>query len=418
MNLSLRVPDNRSMALDQIVQWVTGAVPRAAFDALVVDFVAAFSRQLLETPEARRSPELVALGFWTRRAALERLRLDFEALTSANVMRAPRGVVFHLPPANVDTMFVYSSVLSLLVGNRNIVRISQRRSWAIDLLQRALNAVLAEERFQPLQSSLVMLTYPHDEATTQRLSEAADVRVIWGGDETVRTIRRLPLQPHAKELMFPDRYSYAVLRAQALLALSTEDQRRVAERFFNDAYWFDQAGCASPRLVVWCGAAADVAEASERFFLQLAQVVASKGYSLDTGLVLRKLSFSFDAALRRPVRQVRRITNELTVVTLENLASFDRNHCGGGLFFEARIDHLDELVPFVDRKDQTLSQFGFGAAELRQLVGALRGRGLDRIVPVGEALTFNRYWDGYDLLQELTRGVHLVGTPLMEEAGP
>jgi hypothetical protein len=39
-------------------------------------------------------------------------------------------------------------------------------------------------------------------------------------------------------------------------------------------------------------------------------------------------------------------------------------------------------------------------------VRAANGRGVDRIVPFGEALTFGRFWDGYDLLAELTRRVH------------
>jgi hypothetical protein len=32
---------------------------------------------------------------------------------------------------------------------------------------------------------------------------------------------------------------------------------------------------------------------------------------------------------------------------------------------------------------------------------------VDRIVPVGQALQFQRFWDGYDLLQELTRHVYI-----------
>jgi len=37
----------------------------------------------------------------------------------------------------------------------------------------------------------------------------------------------------------------------------------------------------------------------------------------------------------------------------------------------------------------------------------LNGRGIDRIVPLGKALTFNRYWDGYDLLAEMIRHVYV-----------
>jgi hypothetical protein len=49
---------------------------------------------------------------------------------------------------------------------------------------------------------------------------------------------------------------------------------------------------------------------------------------------------------------------------------------------------------------------GFAGDELARFVRAVNGRGIDRIVPFGEALTFGRFWDGYDLLQELTRRVH------------
>jgi hypothetical protein len=54
---------------------------------------------------------------------------------------------------------------------------------------------------------------------------------------------------------------------------------------------------------------------------------------------------------------------------------------------------------------------GFDGAEVAGFVRAVNGRGIDRIVPFGEALTFGRFWDGYDLLAELTRRVY-AGTTL------
>ncbi|MFC6804089.1 acyl-CoA reductase [Deinococcus caeni] len=38
----------------------------------------------------------------------------------------PRGLVFHVPPANVDTIFIYSWLMSVLAGNRNVIRLSSR----------------------------------------------------------------------------------------------------------------------------------------------------------------------------------------------------------------------------------------------------------------------------------------------------
>jgi hypothetical protein len=62
----------------------------------------------------------------------------------------------------------------------------------------------------------------------------------------------------------------------------------------------------------------------------------------------------------------------------------------------------------VDRGDQTLSHFGFDPGEPSALAAELNGRGVDRIVPVGQALAFGRFWDGVDLLEEMVRRVHVA----------
>jgi hypothetical protein len=97
--------------------------------------------------------------------------------------------------------------------------------------------------------------------------------------------------------------------------------------------------------------------------------------------------------------------NELTVLRLAGLDGFDRTHPGAGLFFAAGVDDLGALAAFVTSKDQTLSCFGFAPGDLERFAGALGGRGLDRIVPFGEALAFSRYWDGHDMLADLTRTI-------------
>jgi hypothetical protein len=57
----------------------------------------------------------------------------------------------------------------------------------------------------------------------------------------------------------------------------------------------------------------------------------------------------------------------------------------------------------VVRRDQTVTHFGFTAPELTDFARAVAGAGIDRLVPIGEALTFAAVWDGYDLLREFTR---------------
>ncbi len=57
----------------------------------------------------------------------------------------------------------------------------------------------------------------------------------------------------------------------------------------------------------------------------------------------------------------------------------------------------------IDSRTQTLTRFGFEVEQLAQFVRMLHGRGIDRIVPVGSAMTFAPIGDGYVLLCEFTR---------------
>jgi hypothetical protein len=234
--------------------------------------------------------------------------------------------------------------------------------------------------------------------------------VIWGGDRAVEAIRGLPASPACKDLVFADRYSLAAIDARSYLASDDGSRQALAREFFNDAYWFDQMACSSPRLVVWTGGAADIDEASQDIWTRVQAEVDSHHYRLPTAAVTAKLGYIYGAAIDRPLQRVRRLSNECSVLSLADLADFDRTHPGAGTFFEAAVPSLLDLAPFVRRKDQTLAVFGQSAEAVRAFVRAANGRGVDRVVPVGQALTFGRFWDGYDLLQELTRRIAIPAT--------
>jgi hypothetical protein len=157
--------------------------------------------------------------------------------------------------------------------------------------------------------------------------------------------------------------------------------------------------------VVWCGEGTGTEEAAAGFFDVLRRVVSRRAYHVDAGVALGKITFAYRAVIDAPVEGFRTLGNEVTVLPVRSLDGLGRDHCGAGLFFEYRADHLGAIVPFVRRKDQTLTHFGFAPEELRNLARDLGGRGVDRMVPVGQALAFDRYWDGMDLLAEMARRV-------------
>ncbi len=411
MNVEQLVPRVGAVEVADLLRGLRGPPHRLAgpFDPSRIDFSDALSRAILGDPRSRPFPQLVAVGFWLRRAEVQRLADRFATLEEAGAIRVPRGLAFHVPPTNVDTVFMYSLIVSFLVGNRNLVRVSPNRpSEQTTLLCELLRDVLAEERFEAFADELAVVSYSHEAEPTVLVSQEADVRLLWGGDESIDRLQAVRVRPGTHDLTFGDRFSFAVLRPDAVVQPDQPTLHTLAEELYNDAYWFDQLACSSPRLLVWVGPREDVDDARRLLFAELSEVIAAKGYALEPGPSISKLNFLYGALIDRPVESVYRAGNELAVVGLSDLDKFDRTHPGAGLFFEARVDSLADLIGFVSRKDQTLTAHGFSGEELAAFARSLQGRGIDRIVQFGEALQFSSLWDGYDLLAELTRTVTIA----------
>ncbi|MCK6503484.1 gamma-glutamyl phosphate reductase [Myxococcota bacterium] len=401
-------PEPGPVAVPTLLRDLAEAPDGRPFDADRQALCADLSARLLDHPAARRFPELVALGWWLRPAEVTRLARAFAALEDERSVLCPRGLALHLPPANVDTLSVHSWALSLLVGNRNLVRLSSRRSPVSDAVSEVLSAALAAAA-PALRAGNQLVSYPHDAAVTAALCAGIDARVVWGGDATVAALRAVPMPATAVDLSFGDRWSLAVARAGAWRDLSEEARDQLAQRLFNDAYWFDQQACASPRMLAWVGAGGH--ECGRELFTRVAAHARARGWQPDAATSLQKLEFAARAVLDAEVRALFRPDPAVTVIELHHARGLSRAHEGGGLFYQVELPDLEALLPLVQRRDQTLVAFGFSDPELRALARSLGGRGIDRIVPFGQALAFHRYWDGLDLLQALSRRVGVQTDP-------
>jgi hypothetical protein len=385
-----------------LTAWTARRDQLAVGDDRIVDFLSAFAHRLLKPGVARTRPELAALGFFLRPVELRRAIGRLRESTLHGMVRVPRGLVLHIPPANVDTLFVYSWALSALAGNRNVVRVSPRARGVTDLVLTALNDTLADAD-PVVAASQLMLTYDRDDELTAALSAACDLRVVWGGDHAVTALRRYPLAPHARDVTFPDRSSFAVISVAGWHAAPPARRRSAVVAFHNDAYWFDQAACASPRAVFWIGATDPAAAARAEFATLLADVAADRGTSLAPAMAVRKRVTAYGLAADGVVDSVDFRGNAVTMLDLVDPAAVPRRWLGAGTFPQATLAGLADLADLVQRRDQTLACFGFERAELVDLATALGSRGVDRIVPFGSALSFASVWDGYDLLAEFTR---------------
>lgn len=369
-------------------------------DERVRDFLIAFSRRLLKPDLARRHPELGSLGFFLRKGELARA-VERLADGANGQRRAPRGLVLHFPPANVDTIFVYSWALSALAGNHNIVRVSARAAGAAQTVLEALNDVLADAH-PAIALTQRMVTYDRDDAITGALIGACDLRVLWGGDQSVNQLRKHPIQPLARDLAFPDRSSFAAISVAGWQSSTPEQRRAAVDGFANDLYWFDQAACSSPRDLFWVGEGG-VEEARAEFDELLSEVVVQRGWGVDPAMAVEKYVATYGLAATGAATKIAFNGNAVANVSLAGLDDLQRHWLGAGTICHVTVGSLSELAPAIQRKDQTLSQYGFTMSDLDDFVTTLAGRGIDRIVPFGQALTFAGTWDGFNLLHEFTR---------------
>ena len=368
-------------------------------------FVAEFTRRIMKLPGLRAYPELATLSHWFRTAAID--HLAHQAGGADGSISLPRGSVFHLAPANVDVLFAYAWLMSLLAGNRNVARLSQKPSPQREALIGILHEFHAEGQFREVLERTLLLTYPHDDAITSAISKECHARIVWGGDATVAKVRSIPLAPLAVELVFPDRFGIAAFGAAAIAALSPEDLVELARRFCNDVLWFSQQACSSPRCLYWIGDAATIASAKAVFW----PAVRAHARQLEdeTAAMMARIT---DAHLLVTVAQTARLEDSLSAYPIRMAVA----HAGGdlreiqsgyGLITEVDLDRLELMSDQLDDRDQTMVCYGLAQHILTAFLGSIRGRALDRIVPVGRALDFHYIWDGIDIFAVLMRRITL-----------
>ncbi|MDF2391385.1 acyl-CoA reductase [Aeromonas sp. 2MA4] len=359
--------------------------PLPCFAPVICDFVAALSIRLQQ--EGRRHPDLAAFGFWLRPRQLAREQQRLQG-------RGAVGVVFHLVPSNVPTVAFYSWLMALLMGNPCVVRLSSRRDPVQDAMLAILNDLFRQVEWQEIAMRTRFIRYDHDEGITSWLSARCRLRIIWGGDETIRQVRAIPLSPSAQEVVFPDRRSMAVLDNHWLAGLDAVGWQQTLGALQQDCTRFNQQACASPTTLCWLGEPDD--ELRHRLLEALFAPFAD-----DPALVMERLIHSQQNAALDGEMQLSTFPG---VTLLTPAASLRLAHVGGGTVAEFVADSLNELL-LQPWDMQTCVWVGANKAQLEDALPNAPVCRIDRVVAPGQALAFEWHWDGIDMLHVCSRGL-------------
>ena len=133
-----------------------------------------------------------------------------------------------------------------------------------------------------------------------------------------------------------------------------------------------------------------------------------KNYSIPEKASFDKFNkFCVDAAKLINVKFQEKYNTNIHTIFLNKIDKEVDNLKGKwGYFYEHEIKNLDNLKNIVNKKYQTLTYYGFKKERLKSIFKN-DIKGIDRVVPIGQALDISLNWDGFDINNSLTRVVDI-----------
>ncbi len=372
--------------------------PLQAYDDRVINFLSDLSRALMNI---RAWPDVVSLGFWCRRANLEKMRSTCHEYN----FRIGRGLCFHIAPSNIPVNFAFSYMFGLISGCANIIRVPSKNFEQVNIILDIVNEKL--KSYPEIYSRTQFIKYPSDNNNiTAEYSLKSDARLIWGGDATIKNIRALESKPRCIDICFADRYSIALINSEAVMNANEADLKRLAENFYNDTFLIDQNACSSPNIIFWLN---DNENKPARLkFWQAVHEYSDSKYKIQASIGVNKFSKACEDAINFDIQSTR--YNNKNLIWLAELKNLDENldtfRGSSGYFYEYVLNNYDELFKIINSKYQTLTYYGIDADELQSLIIKNNLTGIDRITPIGRALDIGIIWDGFDIVRTLSRIVN------------
>lgn len=369
-----------------------------------VEYLNALSLALNKDPRIRAYPDVATFAFFCRKANILNLK---KKNLQEGILRLGRGIVFHIAPANVPVNFAYSLVCGILSGNLNIIRVPSKNFEQVEIICNAILKLSLESAYHSFSTRIALVRYDRKNSATAYFSSICDVRIIWGGDITIEQIRENKIPPRSFDVTFADRYSLCAINADAYINETSPE--KIAAGFYNDTYLFDQNACTAPHLIIWLGSGKNIETAKRVFWDNLYNVVKDK-YSVQPVIAVDKLtSFYNQTAKSENVKKISTPDNLIWRIELQDLVKdIDNFRCSSGYFSEYTAASLSELSQIIDRKYQTLAYYGIEKTDLKEFISQIKPNGIDRIVPIGKTSDFSLTWDGYNLIETLTRKVDIL----------
>ena len=374
------------------------------FNISVKKFFDELSDLIFKNQQIKEYPDLATFGFFCRKAnvkLLERRYLNFLE------NRYGRGLILHFTASNVPLNFAYSLFFGLITGNANVIRLSKNNHEQTKILIKIINKLLKKKKFFRLRKKVNLIRYEKSEQITKHLSSTCDVRIIWGGDNSINQIRKYPLSPNAFDVTFSDKFSICIISAKNYL--NSKLFNKEAEFFYNDTLFFDQNACTSPKIVIWHGDNKDINLAKNKFWKEFEKIIKKKNYKIFENWNYEKFYNETNAIINLDIKANKTNNSIIKRIQLKKITQEINSYFSpGGLFFEFDFKKFSEIKKIFSSKVQTLTYIGFDPYFLKKKLDLDKLNSVDRIVPNGKSSEISLEWDGYDIVFQISKKLTII----------
>ena len=339
--------------------------------------------------------------------------LPFPDSNNHYLKATPRGLVCHWLAGNVQILGMFALVQSIISKNVNLLKVSSRDDGVFTSILNEFKGVSYTSSSghsisgDNLLKTIAVIYFNHNAHNLgEEMSKQADVRIAWGGRESVEAVAGYPARFDTETVIFGPKLSFSVIAKEELDSLQAA--KKLARKISVDVSVFDQTGCASPH----------------NLYVEIGGEVSPEEFINILGDSMRKTEVQIPKPTMSPeqVSQIHSIrgvydfkgsvkgsdTMSWTIL-LDDLDEIDKPVYSRVLFVH-KVDSIFDSLKFIDDNTQTI---GIAAPTEKAINFAKEAtrRGVMRLPLIGRMLNFEMPWDGVFLFDRLVKW-NTLGGPL------
>lgn len=323
----------------------------------------------------------------------------------------PRGLVVHWIAGNVDVLGIFSVVQALVTKNVCLIKAPHDYKILRDLLMSfkdVKTGKISGEEF----IKCVALVYVEraDEKNQQILSNSADARIAWGGEEAITTILSLKKRFFTEDIIYGPKYSYAILDSHS----ASVDAKNIAQKLAIDICVFDQYACNSPHTIL----IEDTSNNTENFVAKNFAKELANAMDAVNRLLLPKPPISEKKSMDILSLRVEYdfkgevfCSQETDWTVIYSNETGLAEPCFSRVVFVRPIKNMTDVEVFNNKKVQSIGLAITDAEKRKKIADIITMKGGDRCPNIGTMSLFGSPWDGIFGMDRLVRWITVYNEP-------